>query len=90
MCAVRDTGSGIPAEALARIFEPFFTTKGERGTGLGLPVVREIVASYGGELRVDVHRRQRHDVHVRSAAYAQLACISSITPSPTFLPRSTR
>jgi PAS domain S-box-containing protein len=52
VCEVRDTGSGIPAEHLERIFEPFYTTKGEQGTGLGLPVVREIVTSYGGQLGV--------------------------------------
>jgi len=54
MVEVRDTGSGIDPAILEKIFEPFYTTKGpERGTGLGLPVVREIVASYGGELTVD-------------------------------------
>jgi PAS domain S-box-containing protein len=53
-CAVQDNGSGIAPEHLERIFEPFFTTKGpELGTGLGLPVVREIVVSYGGTLAVD-------------------------------------
>jgi PAS domain S-box-containing protein len=51
-CEVRDTGSGIPADKLEEIFVPFYTTKGDRGTGLGLPVVREIVESYGGKLRV--------------------------------------
>lgn len=50
---VRDTGTGIPPHVLANIFEPFFTTKGSAGNGLGLPVVREIVLSYGGELTVD-------------------------------------
>jgi signal transduction histidine kinase len=51
---VKDTGTGIDPEILGKIFEPFYTTKGpERGTGLGLPVVREIVASYGGHLAVD-------------------------------------
>lgn len=50
---VRDTGTGIPEETLSNIFEPFFTTKGNGGTGLGLPVVREIVNSYGGTLTVD-------------------------------------
>jgi signal transduction histidine kinase len=53
-CSVRDNGPGIPAHQLARIFEPYFTTKPPgRGTGLGLPVVRQIVESYGSELRVD-------------------------------------
>ena len=53
-CSVRDSGAGIAPEHLGRIFEPFFSTKGaEHGTGLGLTVVREIVASYGGTLAVD-------------------------------------
>ena len=51
VCLVRDTGSGIPDDQLEKIFLPFFTTKPEdKGTGLGLPVAREIVASYGGTL----------------------------------------
>jgi PAS domain S-box-containing protein len=54
VCEVRDTGSGISPEVLDKIFQPFFTTKPEdKGTGLGLPVAREIVKSYGGNLAVD-------------------------------------
>ena len=53
VCAIRDTGSGMTPEVLARIFEAFYTTKGERGTGLGLPVVRDIVETYGGALTVE-------------------------------------
>jgi CheY-like chemotaxis protein len=50
---VRDTGTGMPPEVLARIFDPFFTTKGEgAGTGLGLAIVKEAVADSGGRLRV--------------------------------------
>jgi two-component system, NtrC family, sensor kinase len=51
VCEVRDSGSGIAAEDLPKIFQPFFTTKPEdKGTGLGLPVARSIVESYGGQL----------------------------------------
>jgi len=41
---IRDTGSGIPPEALPNIFDPFFTTKDVgKGAGLGLYIVQEIV-----------------------------------------------
>jgi signal transduction histidine kinase len=53
ICTVSDTGSGILPEHLDKVFEPFFSTKAEAGTGLGLPVAREIVQSYGGKLLVD-------------------------------------
>ena len=50
---VRDNGPGIdlPPDALERIFEAFFTRKAQ-GTGLGLPIVQEIVADHGGGVRV--------------------------------------
>jgi signal transduction histidine kinase len=51
---VRDTGMGMSRETLEHIFDPFFTTKGPgKGTGLGLPVCREIVLGAGGNLRVE-------------------------------------
>lgn len=51
---LRDSGQGMAAPVQARIFEPFFTTKpAGAGTGLGLPVVRDLVSDAGGEIRVD-------------------------------------
>jgi signal transduction histidine kinase len=49
--AVADTGPGIPPEAQRRIFEPFFTTR-TKGTGLGLPVARQIIEAHGGRISV--------------------------------------
>jgi signal transduction histidine kinase len=49
---VADTGSGIPKELISSIFEPFVTTKGEKGTGLGLWIVRGIIGNHGGKISV--------------------------------------
>ena len=51
---ISDTGCGIPEDVQKKIFEPFYTTKGSRqGTGLGLSVVRNIIASVGGKIEVE-------------------------------------
>jgi signal transduction histidine kinase len=50
---VADTGCGMPAEVRKRIFELFFTTKGDRGTGLGLAMVRDALAAVGGHVEVE-------------------------------------
>jgi signal transduction histidine kinase len=51
---VADTGAGIAASDLARVFDPLFTTKPPgKGTGLGLPILREIVEAQHGTVRLD-------------------------------------
>jgi signal transduction histidine kinase len=49
---VQDTGTGIPAEQLEKIFVPFHTTK-TQGTGLGLPICRQLIEQHGGRIEVD-------------------------------------
>lgn len=49
---VRDTGHGIPRDALDRIFDPFFTTRRE-GTGLGLSISQAIVREHGGFMHIE-------------------------------------
>ena len=50
-----DQGPGIPAHLVETIFEPFKRgpTANHRGLGLGLYIVRNIVVSMGGTIRVD-------------------------------------
>lgn len=49
---IADTGGGIPADVLPRIFDFAFTTKGDRGSGLGLSISRQIIEAHGGEIAV--------------------------------------
>jgi signal transduction histidine kinase/CheY-like chemotaxis protein len=50
---IEDTGIGMSDTTRSRCLEPFFTTKGERGSGLGLPMVFGMVQRHGGELEID-------------------------------------
>lgn len=53
---IRDYGPGIKEEDVEKVFEPLFTTKGEKGTGLGLPICREIVEiEHRGQLSLKNH-----------------------------------
>ena len=60
---VADSGPGVPIELRERVFEPFFTTKPPGvGTGLGLPLARDIVHRHGGVL--EIRERDQRSVFV--------------------------
>jgi signal transduction histidine kinase len=52
--SIKDSGRGISKEHLSQIFDPFFTTKDpQKGTGLGLFIVNQIVARHQGRIEVE-------------------------------------
>lgn len=54
---VRDNGPGVPPEQRTEIFKPYFTTT-QKGTGLGLAVVQQIVLAHGWEIECLAHEPQ--------------------------------
>lgn len=70
--AVEDTGSGIPSDVLSRVFEPLFSTK-SFGTGLGLPVVKQIIELHGGSIAIDseVGKGTRVTIRLRTAVQTE-------------------
>ncbi|AMY07897.1 Blue-light-activated protein [Luteitalea pratensis] len=63
--SIRDDGVGMPEEVRQRAFEPFFTTKADdRGTGLGLPTVHNIVTQAGGGVALESTPGHGCDVRV--------------------------
>jgi len=64
-CSVTDTGCGIPPSVLPRIFEPFYTTKEKnKGTGLGLPIVKQVVEDAGGFVEIESVLKQGTTFHL--------------------------
>ncbi len=52
-----DEGPGIPADIMEKLWDPFFTTK-EKGTGLGLGIVKNIIEAHGGSIQI-INRKPR-------------------------------
>ena len=49
---VEDEGEGVSSSIMEKIWDPFFTTK-EKGTGLGLGIVKNIIEAHDGMIRID-------------------------------------
>ena len=47
-----DQGAGVPEDLLEKIWDPYFTTK-DKGTGLGLGIVKNIIDAHGGDIRIE-------------------------------------
>lgn len=67
---IQDNGIGLP-EDRARLFEPYVTTR-DKGTGLGLPIVKKIIEEHGGTLNLaDAEQFDGHS-HVGASAIIEL------------------
>jgi PAS domain S-box-containing protein len=66
--AIEDTGAGIPNDILPKVFEPLFSTK-SFGTGLGLPMVKQIIEQHGGTIGIssEAGKGTRVTVRLRTA-----------------------
>ncbi len=72
---VEDNGIGLP-EDRARLFEPYVTTR-DKGTGLGLPIVKKIIEEHGGTLTLtDAVQFDGHG-HVGACAIIELPVVPS-------------
>ena len=73
---VEDDGPGIPAEVRERIFEVFYSSRGG-GTGLGLPIARQIVERHGGTVQVDSVEGQGTTFRIRLPRHQPKSSVSA-------------
>ncbi|WP_160164585.1 ATP-binding protein [Pedosphaera parvula] len=76
---VTDTGSGMNEETQRRCLEPFFSTKGNRGTGMGLPMVYGVMERHDGRIEIESEVGKGTTVRLIFPLREQ----ASINPSPT-------
>ena len=69
--AVEDDGSGIQEEDLKKIFDPFFSTK-DKGSGLGLSIVRNIIEGHKGHIWLESHLEASAPEETGTSVFIQL------------------
>ena len=64
--SIQDNGIGMTPEVLTNIFEPFFTHNKKKGTGLGMAIVKSIIDSHKGTIKVYSKKDQgtRFDIYL--------------------------
>ena len=67
---IADNGVGLPPDR-SRLFEPYVTTR-EKGTGLGLPIVKKIIEDHGGSLSLHTAQVFAHQSHAGAMACVRL------------------
>lgn len=86
-----DTGTGMPAEVIARVFEPFFSTKPVgQGTGLGLSQVHGFAAQAGGRAELDSSVGAGTTVRMILPRTSKAITVTEQEASLTSLPRGLR
>lgn len=85
-----DNGPGIPGEQLPRIFDAFYSSKPSSGTGLGLPMSRDIVRAHGGEISVASTRGIGTSFSIVLPLAANPVPAPATTPPPFTKPASER
>jgi two-component system nitrogen regulation sensor histidine kinase NtrY len=73
--AISDNGIGLPQDS-ARLFEPYVTTR-EKGTGLGLPIVKKIIEEHGGTLVLEDAEPFAQGAHAGARAVVRLPLVRS-------------
>ena len=71
--SISDNGIGLPQDR-SRLFEPYFTTR-DKGTGLGLPIVKKIIEEHGGNLRLVDAKPLEGVAHFGTCAIIELPVI---------------
>lgn len=80
---VSDSGTGMTPAQLESAFDPYFTTKGDAGTGLGLPICRDIVERNGGRLGADSTPGQGSRFTIRLPIFTEAVRTSSMAREST-------
>jgi signal transduction histidine kinase len=81
-----DNGEGIAQDKMERIFDPLFSTKRERGTGLGLTIVKQIIYEHGGDIQVSSEVGKGTTFHIKLALqHSSVERSLQASPSEDFL-----